>query len=187
MTEDDISAFYTSWKWHTVRMKAILKYGTECMCCGITKSRGGVIHVDHVKPIRTHWTERFNLENLQILCESCNKGKGSWSEQDFRNAPPTAATPFVMIPYSVILSEDFTKISGNATKAYIALRSRFNGSNNGLIALSSRDAASMMGVSIATAARAINELEKFGFVEKTKVGTFSIKNREATEYRLKLS
>lgn len=40
--------------------------------------------VDHIKPIRKHWHLRLDSNNLQILCDDCNMGKGSRGETDWR-------------------------------------------------------------------------------------------------------
>ena len=47
--------------------------GGLCLCCRIDVSRG--FHVDHVVPIALGGSD--NAENLQILCGTCNKIKGS--------------------------------------------------------------------------------------------------------------
>lgn len=83
-------AFYRSWEWRTVRMQAIQKYGTACQCCGARPGQTAMsgepvrICVDHIQPISTHWHLRLDAENLQILCDECNQGKGAWSRADFR-------------------------------------------------------------------------------------------------------
>jgi 5-methylcytosine-specific restriction endonuclease McrA len=75
------SAFYQTREWRTLRMKAFLKYGRQCMCCNATDK---VLHVDHVKPRSRFPHLELELSNLQILCEDCNMGKGGWTTADFR-------------------------------------------------------------------------------------------------------
>ena len=63
------------------------------MCCGSAdKIRG-----DHIKPIRRYWNLRLDPDNIQILCEECNHGKGSWDETDFRSKPAQAKN-FDLLP-----------------------------------------------------------------------------------------
>lgn len=54
-----------------------------CACCG---SVDGPFVVDHIKPIRRYWGLRLERSNLQILCDDCNRGKGSSDETDWRDA-----------------------------------------------------------------------------------------------------
>jgi hypothetical protein len=42
--------FLSSYKWRSLRMKIIKKYGTICMCCGASPSSGAILNVDHIKP-----------------------------------------------------------------------------------------------------------------------------------------
>lgn len=88
--QSNIDAFYASWEWSRLRYRAILKAGRSCMCCGASASNGAKIVVDHIKPIRRFWHLRLDPDNLQVLCEPCNMGKGSWDETDFRSEPKTA-------------------------------------------------------------------------------------------------
>ncbi len=44
------------------------------------------LHVDHIKPRSKYPDLALDINNLQILCESCNLGKGAWDETDFREA-----------------------------------------------------------------------------------------------------
>lgn len=76
-----LSEFYESFEWRKLRYSVIQKYGRVCMACGRSD---GIIHVDHIQPIRRFWELRLNADNLQVLCEECNHGKGSWDETDWR-------------------------------------------------------------------------------------------------------
>lgn len=74
--------FYGTDAWRKLRYWVIKTRGRKCEACGTTK---GAIHVDHIKP-RSRYPELSLVEsNLQILCENCNMGKGSWDETDWRN------------------------------------------------------------------------------------------------------
>ena len=76
--------FLETYAWRKVRMEALLKYGPKCMCCGATPKTGAVMNVDHIKPRKTHPELALSLENLQILCNECNHGKGNWDKTDWR-------------------------------------------------------------------------------------------------------
>jgi DNA-binding transcriptional regulator YhcF (GntR family) len=69
---------------------------------------------------------------------------------------------------------------------YVELARRYAGagSNNGRIPLSLRELAEKLGVSKATAMRALKKLQNRGFVVLSKQGAFSMKVRHATEWRL---
>lgn len=82
--------FYSSWEWRTLRMKVIKRDGNRCHCCGSSPDDvdiGGKpvrIVVDHIKPIRKYWDLRLDINNLQILCDECNMGKGSWDKTKWK-------------------------------------------------------------------------------------------------------
>jgi 5-methylcytosine-specific restriction endonuclease McrA len=76
--------FLESWEWTTKRMEAIKLFGVKCMCCGASRDTGAIIHVDHIKPRSKYPELSLDLNNLQILCMQCNKGKGAWDETDWR-------------------------------------------------------------------------------------------------------
>ncbi|GIU21736.1 HNH endonuclease [Shewanella schlegeliana] len=76
--------FYSSGKWLRVRAKAFELYNNSCACCGDTPSRGAILHVDHIKPRSQYPELALDIENLQILCEACNKGKSNLSEKKWR-------------------------------------------------------------------------------------------------------
>jgi hypothetical protein len=77
-------AFLKSYEWRKVRMLAIKQYGPRCMCCGASPSDGVTINVDHIKPRRLYPHLALDINNLQILCNPCNHGKGSWDMTDWR-------------------------------------------------------------------------------------------------------
>lgn len=75
--------FLESYEWRKVRYEALLKNGRQCQCCG-AKPPNVALHVDHIKPRKTHPQLALSVDNLQILCEECNHGKGNWDNTDFR-------------------------------------------------------------------------------------------------------
>lgn len=78
--------FLMSFEWRRVRMEALKKYGPRCMCCGATPATGAVMNVDHIKPRKYFPHLALDINNLQILCEPCNHGKGNWDRTDWRSA-----------------------------------------------------------------------------------------------------
>lgn len=81
-------SFYASREWKTLRFRALERFGRMCMCCGWTPDHGGknYLVVDHIKSRRLHPELELELSNLQVLCNECNLGKGSFSQADFRES-----------------------------------------------------------------------------------------------------
>lgn len=90
-TQAAIDDFYASWEWARLRYRVMQEFGRVCMSCGANPSDGVRIVCDHVKPVRKYWHLRLDPKNLQVLCDPCNMGKGSWDETDFRPVPATTA------------------------------------------------------------------------------------------------
>ena len=115
---DKISAFYRGHQWRKLRYLVLQKWGRKCMLCGQTE---GIMHGDHIKPLRKYWSLRLDFENIQILCEVCNHGKGNWDETDWRPTlkpelkleirPTRTGLPIKRVRLSVPF-EDTTKSSG---------------------------------------------------------------------------
>ena len=57
-----------------LRALVLMRDQARCCLCGASPGTGAILHVDHVKP----WSKggETTLENLQILCDRCNIGKG---------------------------------------------------------------------------------------------------------------
>lgn len=68
--------FYASNKWKRIRFQAIQKYRRTCCSCGRTPDHGVFLQVDHIKPRFLYPELAFDINNLQILCQDCNFGKG---------------------------------------------------------------------------------------------------------------
>lgn len=83
-------SFYASWEWRRLRMEALKRHGHRCQSCGATTEDitiyGAKIRlvVDHILPLGKHWELRLDPENVQVLCDECNMGKGDWDTTDFR-------------------------------------------------------------------------------------------------------
>jgi len=90
----------------------------------------------------------------------------------------------VMLFHWMLKSPAWDDLSAPARAIYIELERRYNGSNNGLIHYSAREAARDVKVSKGTAARALRELQAHGFIVVEKMGAFHLKMRHASEYRL---
>jgi hypothetical protein len=83
----DISSaeFLLTREWRYLRYKILKKFGASCQCCGRSpKTHHIIINVDHIKPRRKYPELALDENNLQILCEDCNAGKGNWDETDWR-------------------------------------------------------------------------------------------------------
>jgi hypothetical protein len=81
-------------------------------------------------------------------------------------------------------SEAWKSLSPNARALYVEIVTRYNGSNNGRIGFSVRDAADALHVGKNTASAALKELQERCFLVVTKRSAFSLKTKMATEWRL---
>jgi 5-methylcytosine-specific restriction endonuclease McrA len=70
--------FYETWEWKAARYTALRRYGRICACCGWEpgNSAGNWLVVDHIKPRALRPDLALNVDNLQVLCNDCNMGKG---------------------------------------------------------------------------------------------------------------
>ena len=71
------------------------KYGGKCAYCGCELQKGW--HVDHIEPAFHNWSDEdvkrhlkqergLNIiENYNPACPRCNRWKGTWSIEQFRN------------------------------------------------------------------------------------------------------
>lgn len=71
-------------KWLKVRYQALRRDGAKCACCGLTRKDNVKLHVDHIKPVSKYPLLKYDLDNLQVLCEKCNIGKSNLYEDDWR-------------------------------------------------------------------------------------------------------
>lgn len=77
------SIFYDSGEWKRLRFKVLREYGYGCMACG-RKAPEVILHVDHIKPRIRYPELALDKNNLQVLCSTCNQGKGAKYEDDLR-------------------------------------------------------------------------------------------------------
>lgn len=92
--------------------------------------------------------------------------------------------PHVRLHMWLLRSLAWRSLSAPARAVYVQIASRYNGTNNGMIAFSVRCAASECRISKDTASRAFKELVGVGFIEVKSAGAFSRKVRHAAEYLL---
>lgn len=75
--------FYRSTGWLRARYVALLRSGRKCMACGMDGLEKR-LHVDHIKSRSRYPELALDVDNLQVLCEPCNLGKGVWDQTDWR-------------------------------------------------------------------------------------------------------
>src|SRR5436190_5299 len=85
---------------------------------------------------------------------------------------------FVMLPHWLLKSAAWRALSPNGKAVLLHLWESHNGSNNGQIVYSVREAAEI-GINRTTAARALDEAVELGFLKVTLVSSFRIKTKEA--------
>lgn len=79
--------FYRSAEWKQARYSALAASDGKCQLCGASKHDGVKLQVDHKTPLSMDYSRRLDPTNLQVLCASCNWGKGG-QYGDFEEAPP---------------------------------------------------------------------------------------------------
>jgi len=91
---------------------------------------------------------------------------------------------FVMLTEHMLRSDAYRDLSVYARSLLVELTRLYNGSNNGLLRMSVRQAASRCGCSVRPAMRALRELESHGFIKTVTKGAYSRKVRHASEWSL---
>ena len=94
------------------------------------------------------------------------------------------AKHWVQLEHYLLDSPAWKGLTANAKVIYIEIKKRYNGKNNGSLALSSRDAGDALNSSHHTGARALKELVDAGFLAVCTKSSFNRKVKLATEYRL---
>jgi len=90
---------------------------------------------------------------------------------------------FVQLFHYMLASSAWNELTP-AQRSVFVVADRYNGTNNGFISLSSREAAEGAGVNKDTASRALRVLAEFGFIECAQPSNFNCKVKKATEWRL---
>jgi len=65
--------FFKSKKWKDFRFRCFSEMERNCVICGATDK----LHLDHIQPRSIYPELAFDFNNMQILCEICNQGKGA--------------------------------------------------------------------------------------------------------------
>ena len=91
---------------------------------------------------------------------------------------------FIMIEGYVKRSEGWKALSPIERNAYLEVKWRYDGVNNGRIGLGCRELADELNMGRDTANRALDGLVEKGFIAKAKPSAFNVKNRTVTEWRL---
>lgn len=91
---------------------------------------------------------------------------------------------YFQLHHYMLKTDSWRALSASARAVYVQIGARYNGSNNGKIALAVRDAANECNIAINTASKALKELVAFGFIEETRHGGLSRKTRIASEWRM---
>lgn len=92
---------------------------------------------------------------------------------------------FIAIYYWELELAAYKHLSNNSRALLIEFRKLYNGSNNGKIAMSVRQAASSLNVCKDTASKALTELQKKGWIVLTEKGSFNQKtNKTASLWRI---
>ena len=55
------------------RITVLVRDNYQCQMCGISRSDGAVLEIDHIHPVSKGGSN--DLTNLQVLCRECNSGK----------------------------------------------------------------------------------------------------------------
>lgn len=83
--------FYRSKEWKELRLEILQESDGTCAICGKKKGNklesGERIHltVDHILPKSEFPELKLYKNNLQVLCQECNKGKdSSYKEEDLK-------------------------------------------------------------------------------------------------------
>ena len=73
---EEAAQFYSSPEWNMIRKQVIQEKGRVCAECGRRIKQNDDITVDHIKPRSKFPDLALNIENLRVLCRSCNSKKG---------------------------------------------------------------------------------------------------------------
>src|SRR5215469_3435698 len=94
------------------------------------------------------------------------------------------AARHVRLYHWMMATPAWKSLNGNQRAIYVEIAARYDGSNNGRIPYSVREAAQALHIGKATAARDLIVLEERGFIVVMARGAFNVKLKLATEWRL---
>lgn len=75
---------YQTDEWKRLRYDVLKASNGRCCLCGASAHDGVRLNVDHIKPVKTHPHLMLSRDNLQVLCSTCNWGKGNRDDTDWR-------------------------------------------------------------------------------------------------------
>lgn len=64
---DEVMKFYKSKEWREVRQQALKR---DCFTCSMCGGLANLVH--HKTEVRTDWTRRLDLSNLESVCRECH-------------------------------------------------------------------------------------------------------------------
>jgi hypothetical protein len=109
----------------------------------------------------------------------------SWKRNDPHNQRDRKRKDrFVALSHDVIDSPAFQYLSPRAVKLLILIRRRYNGFNNGKIAVAQREAAHLLRISTSLIGAIFIELQAHGFIQLVRKGDTGGGNRLASEWAL---
>lgn len=108
----------------------------------------------------------------------------TFSKRDKSGRSKRKLGPFVALERYLLASLAWRSLSPVARCALIELLMKYNGINNGRLAMSANNLANLLSISRATAGRALQQLIDVGFIETTRPSGFSCKLKIAAEYRV---
>ncbi len=89
-----------------------------------------------------------------------------------------------MLEHYLLDTLAWRSLSSRGRALYVEVKRRYNGSNNGMIPFSAREAGTALNASHHTGARVLQELQEHGFIAITEESSFDRKVKIAREYRL---
>ncbi len=89
-----------------------------------------------------------------------------------------------MLHHYILNSPAFLSLKPPCRALILELQKRYNGSNNGYIRLSVREASTALHMSKDTATSCFRELQQKGFIKCRFDGSFNYKRRHASEWEL---
>ena len=80
------SKFYRLKRWRYLRWQVFARDGRRCSKCDAVDVE---LHIDHIKPRSKFPRLAFSLDNLQVLCRTCNLEKSNKHCTDYRDEAAT--------------------------------------------------------------------------------------------------
>jgi hypothetical protein len=96
----------------------------------------------------------------------------------------TGPARFLKLDHWLLKTTAWRSLGPACRALYVELAQRYNGSNNGEISMSVREAAGLIHVAKDTATKSFHELEEKGFIKRAVCGSFNWKLKQATTWIL---